>query len=133
MVGPFEGIAAQRVKFGKSQRHKGFSPDIETAGPLLHEVYLPLVIAQCREITAVNAVTIPQGAHDALPGAGGWHDGTWIVEWARPLRADNLYDLQLTDLDVTYPFRVKVFEGQAGQPDPISEVVHLGFRAVGEQ
>ena len=76
-------------------------------------------------------MTIPQGAHDALPAAGRWHDGEWIIEWSRPLQSGNLYDLQLTDLSVTYPFRVKVFEGRAGQPDPISEVVELGFHAAG--
>lgn len=86
-----------------------------------------------REVTTVNAVTIPQGAHDTLPGAGAWYDGGWVVEWSRPLQSDNLYDLQLTDLSATYPFRVKVFEGQAGQPDPVTEVVHLGFRAFGGQ
>ncbi len=75
-----------------------------------------------------NAETIPHGGSEALPAAGGWHDGTWTLEWSRPLINVNPFDLQFTDLDQTYGFLVKVFERIEGRPDPVSERHLLGFQ-----
>ena len=49
------------------------------------------------------------------------------MEWARPLRSGNLYDLQIVDLSDTYPFRLKVFLHQPDQPDLLSPVMQLEF------
>ena len=75
-----------------------------------------------------NAETIPHGGSEALPAAGGWHDGTWTLEWSRPLVNGNPFDLQFTDLDQPYVFLVKVFERLEGRPDPVSERHFLGFQ-----
>jgi hypothetical protein len=74
-----------------------------------------------------NAETIPQGGSEALPVAGGWEDGTWTLEWSRPLLDDNPFDLQFSDLDAGYTFMVKVFEQMEGRPDPVSERYTLVF------
>ena len=75
-----------------------------------------------------NAETIPHGGSEALPAAGGWHDGTWTLEWSRPLINGNPFDLQLADLDQTYVFFVKVFERVEGRPDPVSQRHLLVFQ-----
>ncbi len=75
-----------------------------------------------------NAETIPQGVSEALPAAGGWHAGTWALEWSRPLVNSNPFDLQFTDLDQTYLFFIKVFERVEGRPDPVSERYGLVFQ-----
>jgi hypothetical protein len=81
-----------------------------------------------QQVRVVNAETIPQGGYEALPAAGGWRDGEWVIEWSRPLRSENPYDLQIGDFSAVYPLRVKVFVGRPGQPDPISRPVQLTFR-----
>jgi hypothetical protein len=78
--------------------------------------------------TYANAETIPQGGSEALPVAGGWDDGTWTLEWSRPLLNSNPFDLQFADLDGAYTFLVKVFERVADRPDPISERHLLVFQ-----
>jgi hypothetical protein len=75
-----------------------------------------------------NAETIPHGGSEALLAAGGWHDGTWTLEWSRPLINGNPFDLQFTDLDQTYVFLLKVFERVEGRPDPVSARYGLGFQ-----
>ena len=80
-----------------------------------------------RELQALNAETIPQAGHEPLPAAGGWENGEWIVEWSRPLLSGNPYDQQMSDLTIEYPFRVKVFDHRANQPDPMSDAVMLRF------
>jgi len=74
-----------------------------------------------------NAETIPQGGSEALPAAGGWEEGVWTLEWSRPLLDGNPFDLQFDDLDASYTFMVKVFEGIEGRPDPVSERYALIF------
>jgi len=74
-----------------------------------------------------NAETIPQGGSEALPAAGAWDGGTWTLEWSRPLLNDNPFDLQFTDLEEPYSFRIKIFERVDGRPDPISERHDLVF------
>lgn len=81
------------------------------------------------DIVYVNAETIPQGNWETLPSAGGWQFGVWTLEWARPLRSDNPYDLQFRVLDAEYPFFVKIFEGLAGHADPVSEPAVLVFQS----
>jgi hypothetical protein len=80
-------------------------------------------------ILYMNAETIPQGGDAALQSAGRWESGVWTVEWCRPLKSDNPYDLQFTALDAEYPFRVKVFKRIEGQPDPVSGLAFLRFDA----
>ncbi len=36
-----------------------------------------------RQVRVINAETIPQGAYEGLPAAGGWRDGAWVIEWAQ--------------------------------------------------
>ena len=67
-----------------------------------------------------NSETIPQGGSESLSAAGGWKAGIWTLEWGRPLDSDNPFDLDLSDLDQIYSFRVKVFEHVAGRADPVS-------------
>jgi hypothetical protein len=67
-----------------------------------------------------NAETIPQGGSESLSVAGGWKAGAWTLEWSRPLRNNNPFDLQFDDLDQPYPFLVKVFVRVEGRPDPVS-------------
>ena len=86
------------------------------------------VDASSRSLRTVNAETIPQAGSEALPAAGAWNDGEWTLEWSRPLLSDNPYDLQFADLGIDYPFRVKVFEHQTDQPDPMSDTVLLRFQ-----
>lgn len=78
-------------------------------------------------ISYMNAETIPQGGSAGLLSAGQWRSDVWTVEWCRPLRSDNPYDVQFTTLDAEYPFRVKVFERIEGQPDPVSGLTFLRF------
>jgi hypothetical protein len=80
------------------------------------------------EVAHVIAETIPQGASNPLPAAGGWSGGEWHLEWSRPLVNDNLFDVQFQDLDASYPFFVKVFEWMEGQADPVSGDYVLVFR-----
>jgi len=75
-----------------------------------------------------NAETIPQGGNEALPAAGVWRDGTWTLEWGRPLVNSNPFDLQFVDLDQAYLFLVKIFERVEGRPDPVSERNLLVFQ-----
>ncbi len=82
---------------------------------------------QTGRIVDLQAETIPPGADEALPVAGAWRDGVWTVEWSRPLQSDNAYDLQFTDLDASYPFFVKVFEGDAERADPVSPLRMMVF------
>jgi len=79
-------------------------------------------------VRALNSETIPQGTGEMLPVAGGWEDGEWIVEWSRPLTMANAYDLQFANLQVPYPFLVKVFEFIPDQPDPVSPMAELLFQ-----
>ena len=78
-------------------------------------------------IIHMSAETIPPGRTDPLPAAGQSSYGWWQLEWSRPLVDANVFDLQFTDLDATYTFFVKVFEGQDGQADPVSSDVRLVF------
>jgi hypothetical protein len=75
-----------------------------------------------------NAETIPQGGSETLPVAGHWDAGTWTLEWSRPLLNGNPFDLQFDDLDRTFTFLVKIFEGVNGRPDPVSERHLLVFQ-----
>ena len=83
------------------------------------------------QVLYANAETIPQGAYEGLRAAGGWDGDSWTMEWSRPLENANFYDLQFDDLGWEYAFFVKVFEGIAGQPDPVSDLVFLRFGAQG--
>jgi hypothetical protein len=74
-----------------------------------------------------NAETIPHGGSEALQAAGGWRDGMWTLEWTRPLRNGNPYDLQFDDPDQAYVFMVKVFARVDARPDPISQRQQLVF------
>jgi hypothetical protein len=80
------------------------------------------------KVAHVIAETIPQGASDPLPAAGGWAAGEWRLEWSRPLVNNNPFDVQLQDLNLGYPFFVKVFEWVEGRADPVSEDLALVFR-----
>ena len=79
-------------------------------------------------VRSLNSETIPQGGGEVLPAAGGWNDGEWIVEWSRPLKMANAYDLQFVDLHTAYPFLVKVFESIPERPDPVSAMAELVFQ-----
>lgn len=78
-------------------------------------------------ISSMNAETIPQGGSSHLPAAGQWESGSWTIEWCRPLRSDNPYDLQFTLLEADYPFRLKIFQRLEGYPDPVSSRALLRF------
>ena len=78
-------------------------------------------------IIHMSAETIPPGRTDSLPAAGQSSDGWWQLEWSRPLVQINAFDLQFTDLDATYTFFIKVFEGQDGRADPVSGDLRLVF------
>ena len=71
-------------------------------------------------VAYANAETIPPGGHGALDAAGGWQEGTWTLEWRRPLVSENPYDVQLDSPAQPYLFRIKVFERVEGRPDPTS-------------
>jgi hypothetical protein len=79
----------------------------------------------------LDAETIPPGSDEALPAAGAWKDGAWTVEWSRRLVDDNAYDLQFTDLNVSYPFFVKIFERNENRPDPVSATYWIVFQLAG--
>jgi hypothetical protein len=79
-------------------------------------------------IAYANAETIPPGGSAALDAAGGWRDGTWTLEWSRPLLSHNPFDLQFSDLDASYLFMVKVFQRVEGRPDPVSGRYALAFK-----
>jgi hypothetical protein len=79
----------------------------------------------------LHAETIPSGSDEALPAAGAWKDGAWTLEWSRRLVNDNPYDLQFTDLSLSYPFFVKIFERVEGRPDPVSAPYRLVFQRSG--
>jgi len=64
----------------------------------------------------------------ALTSAAGWSAGIWTLEWSRPLVNGNPFDLQLTDLEQTHLFLVKVFERIEGRPDPVSGRYLLVFQ-----
>jgi hypothetical protein len=74
-----------------------------------------------------NAETIPQGGGEALLAAGGWHAGTWRLEWSRPLVSNNPFDLQFDDPKGLYLFFIKIFERIEGQADPVSPLHQLVF------
>jgi hypothetical protein len=74
-----------------------------------------------------NAETIPQGGDEALPAAGGWHAGTWRLEWSRPLVSSNPFDLQFDDPKGWYLFSIKIFERIEGRADPVSPLHPLVF------
>jgi hypothetical protein len=76
----------------------------------------------------ISAETIPPGRTSPLPAAGGWDAGTWRLEWSRPLRIDNHFDVQFEDLEQAYPFFVKVFAWQEGRADPVSPDCLLVFQ-----
>ncbi len=78
-------------------------------------------------IAYANAETIPPGGSAALEAAGGWEEGTWTLEWSRPLLNSNPFDLQFSDLDASYVFMVKVFQRIEGRPDPVSGRYALVF------
>jgi hypothetical protein len=78
-------------------------------------------------IAYANGETIPPGGSAALQAAGGWKEGTWTLEWGRPLRNSNPYDLQFGNLEAGYPFLVKVFQRIEGRPDPVSGRYSLVF------
>jgi hypothetical protein len=103
--------------------HWNIVPDFIHCSIACHTAYFD---AQ-RELQALNAETIPQAGHESLPAAGGWENGEWTVEWSRPLLSSNPYDLQMSDLTIDYPFRVKVFDHRVNQPDPMSDTVLLRF------
>ena len=103
--------------------HWSVVPDFIHCSAACHTAY---VDAQ-RRVQNLQAETIPQGGDEPLPAAGGWENGEWIVEWSRPLRSGNPYDLQMVDLHLDYPFQVKVFEHKMNQPDPMSGVLLLRF------
>ena len=79
-------------------------------------------------IDYLSAETIPPGRTEPLPAAGGWSDGTWRVEWSRPLVHGNLFDVQFEDLERAYPFFVKVFDPLDPKADPVSARHVLVFR-----
>ena len=74
-----------------------------------------------------NTETIPQGGSEVLPAAGGWQDGTWTLEWSRPLSSSNPFDIQFDDPAQVYPFRLKIFEHVLDRPDPVSQQHALVF------
>lgn len=76
----------------------------------------------------LSAETIPPGQTSPLSAAGGWKDGSWQLEWSRPLLVDNHFDLQFQDLEQAYRFFVKVFEWQEGRADPVSADCLLIFQ-----
>jgi ribosomal protein S19 len=76
----------------------------------------------------LSAETIPPGRTSPLPAAGGWEAGSWRLEWSRPLLVDNGYDVQFDDLQLAYPFFVKVFQWQEGRADPVSADCQLVFQ-----
>jgi hypothetical protein len=78
-------------------------------------------------VAYANAETIPHGGSEALQVAGEWEDGTWTLEWSRPLSNANPFDLQFSDRDRAYAFMVKVFARIEGRPDPISKPHQLVF------
>jgi hypothetical protein len=78
-------------------------------------------------VAYANAETIPQGGDEGLRVAGGWSIEGWTVEWSRPLRNANPYDLQLDDLSRQYSFLVKVFEAVEGRADLVSSRATLVF------
>jgi hypothetical protein len=78
-------------------------------------------------VAYANAETIPVAGGGPLRVAGGWQDGTWTLEWSRPLVNGNPFDLQLEDRERAYTFRVKVFARVEGRPDPISGPYKLVF------
>jgi len=77
------------------------------------------------QLVHLLAETIPPGRTDPLPAAGGWSGGRWRLEWARPLVSANGFDVQFTGGHGSFPFFVKVFEGQQGRPDPVSGLADL--------
>ena len=78
-------------------------------------------------VAYANAETIPAGGSEALTVAGGGQEGTWALEWSRPLVSGNPFDLQLKDRERAYDFRVKVFARVEGRADPISKPHQLVF------
>jgi len=78
-------------------------------------------------IAYVNAETIPSAGDESLLSAGSWVDGRWTLEWTRPLVTENPFDLEFDDLELAYPFMIKIFEGREGQPDPLSQLSQLAF------
>jgi hypothetical protein len=108
--------------------HWSIVPDFIHCSVACHTAY----VDAGRRVEALQAETIPQGGNESLPAAGGWENGEWIVEWSRLFQSGNPYDLQMTDLQLDYPFRVKVFEHRMDQPDPMSDFLHLRFQPAGE-
>jgi hypothetical protein len=79
------------------------------------------------ELAYVAAETIPPGSTSSLLADGEWKDGTWLLEWSRPLVVANGFDLQFDDLDDTYRFFVKLFEWRDREADPVSNDCLLIF------
>lgn len=123
---PEASPAATSGVINKLTLHWSIVPEFVHCSVACHTAYVDVK----RNIQTLNAETIPQAGNESLPAAGGWKDGEWTFEWSRPMRSDNLYDLQISDLTIDYPFRVKVFNHRANQADPISDIVLLKFRPV---
>lgn len=83
--------------------------------------------SEAGQLVGIRAETIPPGLDEDLSAGGGWADGTWTLEWSRPRESDNPYDQDLTDPAQAYRFFVKLFLGQQGQPDPVSDVHELSL------
>ena len=77
------------------------------------------------ELIGIRNETIPPGLGDDLPAGGGWTEGLWTVEWSRPRISPSPYDQHMTDAAQGYRFFVKLFLGQEGQADPVSDVHEL--------
>jgi hypothetical protein len=76
-------------------------------------------------LVGIRNETIPPGLNDDLPSGGGWLDGEWILEWARPRLSESPYDQDVTDPSQGYRFFVKLFEGREDSADPVSDVHEL--------
>jgi hypothetical protein len=79
------------------------------------------------QLVGIRTETIPPGLDEDLPAGGGWAAGEWLLEWSRPRISASPYDQNLTDLSQGYRFFVKLFLGQQGRPDPVSDVHELSL------
>jgi hypothetical protein len=79
------------------------------------------------QLVGIRSETIPPGLDEDLPAGGGWSSGEWLLEWSRPRVSASPYDQNLTDPSQSYRFFVKLFLGQPGRPDPVSDVHELSL------
>jgi hypothetical protein len=76
-------------------------------------------------LVGIRSETIPPGLNEDLPAGGGWSAGAWLLEWSRSKISESPYDQNLTDTSQGYRFFVKLFLGQVGRPDPVTDVHEL--------